>query len=274
MFNNYQFNDAEFNEISLTSIFSEQDDIAYNWFWFHNANIIVNSINDSNWNSIDSQIYNNPLTDWWWELNYLFREKIINITGHIKQDTTENLIKYIDIIKGVLWKNNQNLDIKVNWTIRRAKASCMNLDTIFDKKHYHLTLVPFSISFRIIEGFQKELTSQSQTLTGQTAGFTEEIINTWTIRTNPIFNILFNSATSVTEIILTLWTDILTINDTIATNNLFIIDCENKIITKNWVEVDFLWTFPKLEVWTNSYTIAINGTKNFDISVIYFNNYL
>jgi hypothetical protein len=274
MFNTFQFNEYEFNKISLTSIFSDQDDIVYNWFWFKNSNIIVSSINDSNWNSVDTQIYNNPLTDLWWELNYFFREKIINIWWFIKQNSQEELINIIDNIKGILWKNNQNLDIKVNWTIRRAKASCINIDSIFDKKYYHLTLVPFNISFRLIEWFQKEIISQAQTLISQTAGFTEEIINMWSIRTNPVFNILFNSATSVTEIILTLWQDILTITTTITASDLIIIDCENKIITKNTTEIDFIWTFPSLEVWVNSYTIAINWTKNFDLSVIYFNNYL
>jgi hypothetical protein len=275
MFNNFLFNWWTFNQIDiLWNANFPQDSIVYNGYWLQNANIIVSNLSYDNWHSINSETFNNPLTDLGWELNYFFRDKTITLNWFMKSDTAENLNISIDTLKKVLWENNKDLDIKVNWTIRRAKASCINIDSLFERQNYNITFIWFSITFRVVSEFFKELQRQTQSLLWQTATFTEEITNRWTVRTNPVFSILLNSVTSVTSISIAMWSNTITMLDTYSASDVIQIDCQNKTVKINSVEVDYTWTFPVLEVWVNSYTFTINWTKNFDLNLSYFNNYL
>lgn len=274
MFNNYTFNEATFNQVPKLPTTAPQDSIVYNWFWLSNENFVISNHDFDNWHAVDSKIYNNPVDNLWGELNYYVRGKIITLVWVLKADTAEELNTLIDTTKKVLLQNNKDLDIKVNWTIRRAKASCINLDSIFTKQHFNITFVPFVIQFRVISQFFSELTSQSVTLLWKTAWFTEEVVNYWTVNVEPRFIFVFNSATSVTQLSVTVWDNVIKINETISSSDTIIIDCKQKTITINSSEVDYDWTFPNLAPWSNNYNVAVNWTKNFDLTITYFNNYL
>lgn len=274
MFNVNLFNQVPFNYISLLSATTPQWDIVYNDYNLQNWSIIISSTSFDNWNSISSDTYSNPLTDLWWELNYFFREKIVRFTWSIKADTAELFNNKIDEFKKILWQNNKNLDIKVNWTIRRAKASCINLNSMFERKHYNITWMPFVLEFRVVAGFFKELTKQSQGFIWLTAWFIEEITNRGSIRTNPTLNILINSTTWSDEIVFWIWEDEITINESLNDSDIILIDCEEKTVKINNIEVDYTGVFPILEVWVNSYTIAINWTVNYNTTLSYFNNFI
>ena len=151
-----------------------------------------------------------------------------------------------------------DLDIKVNGNIRRAKASCVNLDSLFSREHYHITFIPFTIHFRIVSEFSKELARQTQSFNGLTAGITEEIVNRGTVRTSPVISMVFNSASGTNNITFAIADRIITVSETIASSDVLQIDCDNKVVTLNSVEIDFSGTFPILEVGTNSYTITKN----------------
>ena len=274
MFDNFLFDENYFDEVSLVWWTTQQDDIVYNSYWLQNTNICVNSISYDNWHNVSSDTYSNPLTDLWWELNYYFREKIVTLTWTLKWNNAEDLNNRIDELKQVLWQNNKDLDIKVNWTIRRAKASCININSLFDRKHYNITWIPFTIQFRVVSSFFKELTMQTQSFTWLTAWYTEEITNRWTVRTNPTINILISSTTWTNQITFNIWDNTLTINKSLTASDTIIIDCVQKTVKINNIDVDYSWVFPILEVWVNSYTIWINGTVNYNITLSYFNNYL
>lgn len=274
MFDNFLFDWSYFDEVVLIWDEKISEDVMYNWFWLSNDFICINKISDSNWNSVSSETYSNPLADLWWELNYYFREKIIEIRGTLKANNAEDLNNRIDTLKKVLWQNNKNLDIKVNWTVRRAKASCVNINSLFDRNHYNITWIPFTIQFRIISEFFAETLRQSQTFTSLTAWFIEEVTNRGSVKTEPTVNILINSTTWTDNISFTIWDNSLIITENISTNNTILIDCKEKTVKINWNEIDFSWTFPILEVWANNYEITINGTVNYNITVYYFNNFL
>ena len=274
MLNNFQFNQSVFNEVVNFAATAPQDDIVYNGYWLQNENIIVSNINYDNWHSVLSETYSSPLSDLGWELNYYFKEKVIMLRWYIKEDTATLLNQRIDILKQVLGQNNQDLDIKVEGTIRRAKANCINLESLFERQNYNITFLPFNIRFRLIEEFASEITLNSQSFTWKTATFTEEVVNLWTVRTNPLLTILLNTATTVTSIAFALWDNTITVLDTYSWSDVIQIDCENKLVTINSASVDYTWTFPELSVWVNSYTITIDWTKNFNTTLSYYNNYL
>ena len=95
----------------------------------------------------------------------------------MKSDSRENLETAIDDLKRALGRSERDLDIKVNGNIRRAKASCINLDSLFDRKHYNITFIPFTIEFRIISEFAREIKRVTQTFSNLIGDITEEIIN-------------------------------------------------------------------------------------------------
>jgi hypothetical protein len=66
----------------------------------------------------------------------------------------------------------------------------------------------------------------------------------------------------------------ITINETIATSDILIIDSREKKVTLNDVEVDYTGIFPIFETGLQSYEVQVNGTKNFDTNIKFFNTYL
>ena len=52
------------------------------------------------------------------------------------------------------------------------------------------------------------------------------------------------------------------------------INSENKTVNVNWNATDFSWRFPILKAWWNTLNVKANWTYEFDISVLYKNNYL
>lgn len=274
MFNFNQFNLAIFNSIPEVATTTPQDDIVYGGYSLKNARMTISKIGYDNGHSVDAPIYSNPLTDLWGELSYYFRQKIVVIQGNLKADNRELLEIAIDDMKRALGRSNMDLDIKVNGNIRRAKASCVNLDSLFSREHYHITFIPFTIQFRIVSEFSKELARQTQSFNGLTAGITEEIVNIGTVRTSPVISMVFNSASGTNNITFAIADRIITVSETIASSDVLQIDCDNKVVTLNSVEIDFSGTFPILEVGTNSYTITKNWTVNYNLSISYFNNFL
>ena len=275
MFNLNLFNNAVFNEVPAGIVSPPQDDFVYNDFWLHNDIYKIYNSNFDNGHRPENTTYSNPLADLGGQLSYRFRNKIVRLKWRIKTSTALELNEEIDKLKRILSQPEKNLDIRVNGNIRRAKASCINTNGLFDRQHYNITRLPFTLEFEIIWQFSRELTRQSITENWLTATSTNiEINNKGTVKTNPTISILFNSAISVDEITFTINDRAIIINETILTNDVVNIDCENKTVKINSIEVDFMGTFPFLEVGVNTCTIEINETKNFDITISYFNNFL
>lgn len=273
MYNLYTYNSVTYNKITETVITPPQWEVVFGGYSLKNENISLSKISYDNGHSIQSDTYDNPLTDLGGQLNYYFRQKVITLVGVLKASNREELENSIDDMKRALWRPSMNLDIKVNGVIRRAKASCVNIDRLFNREFYHLTFIPFTIEFRIVSEFSKELQRNNQNFTNLTANLTEEVTNAWTVRTNPILSILLNSTTA-TDITFSIWDNTLTVSDTFSASDVINIDCEAKTVSINSIDVDFSWTFPILEVWTNSYTVSINGTNDYNTNISYFNNYL
>lgn len=274
MFNTNLFNLAVFNSISATLINPPQDNIVYGGFSLSNENFVISKMPKAWGHSVDSPTYYSPLTDLWWELSYYFRQKTIVIEGIMKADNREDMEIAIDNLKRALGRPNKDLDIKVNGNIRRAKATCINLDDIFDRQHFHINFIPFSIVFRLVSGFSKEINRQTQSFENLTTWITEEIVNSGTVRTYPVVSMTFNTATGTNNISFWIADNVITITETIANSDVLQIDCENKTVKINSTEVDFSGTFPILEAWTNSYTVTKNGTVDYNLSISFFNNFL
>ena len=249
------------------------DTISYNGFWLQNENIIISKIDFDNSHRIQSDTYYKPLIDGAGELNYFFREKIVNASWYMKAESEETMNNEIDRLKKILLQNQKDLIIKVNGNPRVAKASLINGDSLFDREHFHITFLPFTLQFRVLEKF-RDITAQNYLVSWQTADFIEEIYNGGSAKVEPIITFVFNSASGVNEISFVYNGNTITINETIATSDILIIDSREKKVTLNDVEVDYTGIFPIFETGLQSYEVQVNGTKNFDTNIKFFNTYL
>ena len=274
MFNINLFNNALFNQAPNTLPVTVQDDVVYNDFWLVNDIYKISKISYDNGPSIESQTFNTPQDDWWWELNYFFRSRIVTVEGRVSSDTAENFNKELDRFKSALWENDKNLDIKVNWTIRRAKASVINMNSLFDRMHFNITYIKFIIQFRVLAPFFNEIWKQNLDLLSQTWNISDEVLNEWTIKTDPIVQLNFTSATTVNIITFNIDNRTITVNETISWWDIVKIDCIEKIVTINWDIVDYDWIFPELQTWANLFAVTVNWTKNYDFNIYFFKQYI
>ena len=273
MYNIYWYNEETFGAVTSGVELWVQDDIVFGWYSLSNDIIKVNKISFDNSHNIQSTTYDRPLSDGWGELNYFLREKTVTMRGRIKSESKEELYREVDRFKRAIVQSEQNLDIKVNGVIRRAKASLMSPESIFDREHYHVTFLPFEITFRALEKF-KETQRDITTITGLTGDFIEEVYNYWNAKANPVAVFTFDSASGVNEISMDIGWEIITISESISAWDILTIDVENKQVLLNSIDTDYIWTFPQLNVWNNSYNITVNGTSNFSFTIYYFNTYL
>lgn len=273
MYNIYEYNLKPFWTVAPWVALWVQDEIVFNGYSLYNDTAKVNKMNFDNSHAVDSDTFDRPLSDGWGELNYFLRERTVTMLGRIKASSKEELNKEIDRFKRSLMQNNKDLDIKVDGTVRIAKATLMNPQSLFDRNHYNVTFLPFEITFRVLEKFQ-ETQRVIKTFTWKTATFIEEQFNSGSAKANPVAILSFSSASWTDEVSLNIeWSEI-TISESISATDILTIDVDNKQVLLNTIEVDYIWTFPQLNVWNNSYTISVNGTCNFSFTLYYFNTYL
>lgn len=273
MYNIFTYNEKVFNVQSTSLQDTINEDIAYNKFWLKNNLYSISKISFDNSHEIQSETFDRPLSDWWSEINYFFRNKTVDISGRIRTNTAEELNNEIDRFKKAMLENNKNLDIKVNGQVRRAKASCINPSSLFNREHYHITFLPFTISFRVLEKF-REIKPQTYTFTWLTWNFLEEVYNGGTAKVSPVFTIIINTATETDTASIILWGETITVDQTLVSGDILTIDYEEKIVTLNQADIDYTGTFGLLDTGEKNFSVEINWTINFDFTVKFFNTYL
>jgi hypothetical protein len=78
----------------------------------------------------------------------------VTAAGYMKAESEETMNNEIDRLKKILLQNQKDLIIKVNGNPRFAKASLINGESIFDREHFHITFLPFTFQFRVLEKFR------------------------------------------------------------------------------------------------------------------------
>ena len=248
-----------------------QDDIAINWFWLQNENIITSFVWEQT--NIDLQTFNIPTEDGKGFLGYYKRGKNITLKLTIKESTTALFQTRLDNLRRELFKEESLLDIKVNGTIRRIKVNCVSAPKILE--HYNITFIQMEIAFQTLESFFYEIWKQSSIFQSKTASFDEDITNQGTDITFPVVYIQFKTwLSSVTSTAFTINSNTLTISETINDNDVIIIDWEEKTVTINWTEVDYSGVFPFMWTTLNAFNFTINGTWEADFTVLNKINYV
>lgn len=249
-------------EALITSI---QDDIVYNWFWLKNEYISSSFLWEVN--QIDLRSFDNPLSNWRGLLWYYKRGKTLTLDITIRWIDIDDFQTRLDNLRGALFQWENNLDIKVNWVIRRIKALCTSSPK--ELNHYNITFLKTSITFEALEPFFYTLNYQTSSFLNKTSSFDEEVTNQWNAEAETIISYFFKTWISWTdEIEVQIWDNTIIINETISDNDFLKIDWETKTVKLNDVEVDYDWTFPFLSKGSNIVNFSINGTFETDINIL------
>lgn len=273
MFNIKQFNLNQFNSwiVGITGVIS--GDITYWGYILHKTdNIHLNFADINNWSSIEANTYNLPNIDWIGLNSYFKRVKSVVVRWTLKWSNKEDLENRMKNMLFSLSKPNQTLQVLNAWTYQRAKAYVTNLDNIFSREHYNNTFIPFEINFVVSSPFWESIELNAITYNITTA-LQEEIISLWTARTEPVITLSFNTTNS-TEINIVFWEFDLTITKTLVDNDIIRIDSITKQVLLNWVEIDYIWQLPFIEVWSNTFTITPNWVFDCDVSINYRNKFI
>lgn len=249
------------------------DDIIFNWFGFQNANVVTSFKDDQNFPEISLQTFQNPIIDGGWILNRRFSSKDITLKGVLKTNTASEMEALIDTFKLKTSEVEGYLDIKIDWTYRRTKATCVKND-VFKRQNHDITRCPFEITFRTVEPFFYLRTKETYFEEWVTANVNIDLAYYGTATAFPKVYFFFWSVAWTNAVSVELNWNKIELAETITTNDILIIDCLEKIVTLNWTAIDYTWSFPSLLYWSNVFTILINGTFTCDISILYPKNYL
>lgn len=273
MANQWKFNQILFNWWRKRQSASQLDDLIFNWFWLQNENFITTKVNVWNMPNINLLTYTNPKSDWWWLLDRFYKDRTITIIGHIMWNSLEHTQQLIDSLKKALSTKQWYIDFKVWETYRRILCTLTNSD-IINRESYDVNHATYSLTFRAEKPFRSEKKRESELFENVSDEINEWIYNEWSEYSNPIINIVVNSASWTDELNITIWENTITINQTLNEWDIIDINTDEKIVLLNTQSIDFSWKFPRLEAWWNIFTVDANWTFNFDVSVLYSKNYL
>ena len=264
-----------FNSESYASwdalISASQDNIVVNGFSLQNENIITSFI--SEWNVVDLTSFDFPKSNWKWLLWYYLRGKNITLKTTVRWSSISDFQNRLDDLRKNLFKSEVNLDIKVDWVVRRIKVNCVAAPKILN--NYNITFIQLDITFKTLEPYFYELSNQTSTYLSKTASFNEYIVNEWTILSEPRIYLNFKTWISWTNnISITIWDYTIIVSETIVNNDALVINCEDKTVKINDIWVDYNWLFPFLDTDWNSLNFTINGTFEVDINIINKINYI
>lgn len=269
----WHFNSILFNWGARGTSWAGIDDIVFNWFGLQNTSFITSKINFRNMPKINLLTYENPKNDWGGLLDRFYKQRTITMSGSIIGTDSYDIETKIDNLKKALSVKTGYLEFKVKGVYRRILCSLSNSD-IVNRNSYDVDHWKFDLTFIAQEPFWSEKTWSSRTFNGVNAEINEDINNEGSEYSNPIINILVNSASSTNEIKVKIWDNEIVINNTITTWDVVEVNTASKLVTINTNSVDFSWKFPKLEAWLNTLTVKSNGTYDYDIAILFSKNYL
>jgi hypothetical protein len=209
--------------------------------------------------------------------------KKIIIKGIITGTSQDNLELNIDTLQELFSRQEKNLDIEWNGSVRRYVATCKRLD--FDRDHFNILFVPYEAEFVVSSGEGKataETTALNATITG--SGIDDfEMLGSKpakpTIKLSPhaagIRGLEFKNTDNGEKLI---WTSP---NFRPATGDYINFNCGTKKLYKfvqseNSVEVEdnFYGVFPKFKVGTNNIKITAGEITNQETGGLTSGNHL
>jgi hypothetical protein len=209
-----------------------------------------------------------------------YPSKPITLEGAIKGSSAADLDDRIDTFKSYFTGKDKNLDIAYGSGTRRYIATARTIPVVRKTRPLYAT---FSVDLICTNPFGID-TSTSNLWTAKSAFTGNTFTETPTVGGSaptqlPIFTITINSLTGTGDYVLISNDnnnqEILIYGQGLANGDVIIIDCEQRIVTINGVEVDYIGTFLELEPGANSITYTDGfTTRSVDVSGVYKKRWL
>ena len=248
----------------------------FNWYNLHDwkTRIVQQSNHDDLWTK-NVETFNYARADWWNVIAQYYRTKRISLVMSLIASTEQWLNDLIDELKfatsGVQW----NLDIIINWLVRRREATLISLK--FWRKHYNINAIQnIELTFDCVNPFAFNLTSISKTFSWLSWNYVAEIMYSWKVVCYPTIYVMINSETWLDNFRIEQNNYLFNIDHELNAWDFLIIDWETKIARLNWTPIEYTWPFPAIEPWLNNIEMWINdwALANYDVVYIYKKLYL
>ncbi len=228
-----------------------------------NTNVVTQKIIDSEptRDLIGDKI---PRADGQYLIADYYRIKEITVEGLVKQSTAALLDAYLETIRQNLRRQSAYLDITRNGVVRRYVATLNAGQDLFSQRQfYNVTICPFTAKFECRTPFAKDRDYSAVSQAVTVAPTTIAVNNSGTIKSQPIIALIFDAASSVTQVNITNSTTSEQIQyaGTCNTGDVLIFDSEAKAVTLNGATVDFSGSFPTLEVGANLVKVTVTGAS-------------
>ena len=208
-----------------------------------------------------------------------FPSRSIRAVGSLRASSIANLDALIDTFKGYFNGKDKNLDIDYDGGTRRYIATASKIDV---NRPRGLAFATFDITFTCTEPFGRDTaTTSALSVNARTSSsYTDSLtINGTAPYMLPVITIVYNTVTGGDNYVSVSHTQtgqgINIVDQTFVDDDVLVIDCLNKKVTVNDVEVNFIGAFPELP--SGSQDIAYSDgftTRNFDIDIDYYPLYL
>ncbi len=262
--------------------------ITFNSFNLQDSNFRTKDIIYRNYpaRTIDLEPY--PRRDGFRFVNSYYELRDIIVKGTLTRDSEANLKTSLDSLKENLHTEEGNLDINDGGTTLRYVCTVASVNV--PEEHYHITRVPYSITFRCQPfGKATSATVDAKTITQASddpytstfdpTGSAEQVPTLkWTLDGDPYTVITQISFVNTTT------------DDTITVGNLLLdadgdyleIDCDEMTVKTSYdggtaTEVDYTGVFPIFKASSNAYSVTVTGgglTWELDQDITYFPQYL
>lgn len=248
----------------------------FNWYNLHDwkTRIVQQSNHDDLWTK-NVETFNYARADWWNVIAQYYRTKRINLVMSLIASTEQWLNDLIDELKfatsGVQW----NLDIIINWLVRRREATLVSLK--FWRKSYNINVLQnIELTFDCVNPFAFNLTSISKTFSWLSWNYVAEIMYSWKVVCYPTIYVMINSQSWLDNFRIEQNNYLFNIDHELNAWDFLIIDWETKLARLNWTPIEYTWPFPAIEPWLNNIEMWINdwALANYDVVYIYKKLYL
>ena len=204
--------------------------------------------------------------------------KAIEITGWIKATTPATLRTAIDTLKRNLRGAEKDLAIDYGNGIINYKATVQSIS--IPEQHYHITQVPFIISFLVMP-WGTSTTQLTSNYDISASPYTNSINVGGSFGPFPVITLTVNSKSSMTAIKVKN-TDVdsntssLLVSRTFTASEVLVVDCDAQTIQVDAANVDFTGIFPEFSHNSNSFEITITDSGAFTVSasVEYYQTFL
>lgn len=248
------------------------DDVSFDGYGLQNAKITVSEANFDDSGESEFNTYPLPRRDGTGFLSRFWRKKRITLRGIVKGTDASDMEAVMDEMKRSLSGTEKTLQrVTANGT-RKITATLVSAN--FDRRHYHISFCPFTLTFESQDAFWYDASNQSFSAAVTSSPYVESLDNGGSAPADPRILLAFVSASSVTQVSFSANNKTVTLSGAFSAGDVLEFNGETKTALVNGTETDYGGTFPELLTGSNLCTLAVDGTFSADFISVWRKNYL